>query len=121
VNQAFSTSSRKKVRGLKCFAGVSSLNERGSLGRGFTRLDGSFPIGRLQVNILCASHQFDFSGEPSVTALRSKFSQLAQIFSSSPSSSSSNSHVLDSEDEDEDEDDLAAASAVIGPLGFASI
>ena len=36
VSSAFQTSSRKNVRGLKCFAGVKSLNERGSLRRGGT-------------------------------------------------------------------------------------
>ena len=35
----------KKVRGLKCFAGVKSLNERGSFRRGAGRLDFSFVIG----------------------------------------------------------------------------
>src|ERR1035441_7272203 len=30
VNKAFQIISRKNVRGLKCFAGVKSLNERGS-------------------------------------------------------------------------------------------
>jgi hypothetical protein len=31
VSNAFQTSSLKKVRGLKCFEGVKSLNERGNL------------------------------------------------------------------------------------------
>ena len=34
VSQAFQISSRKNVRGLKCFDGVKSLNERGNLRRG---------------------------------------------------------------------------------------
>ena len=34
VSRAFQTSSRKNVAGLKCFAGVKSLNERGSFRRG---------------------------------------------------------------------------------------
>src|SRR6201996_9591727 len=34
VSSAFKTSSRKKVAGLKWFAGVNSLNERGSFLRG---------------------------------------------------------------------------------------
>jgi hypothetical protein len=33
------------VAGLKCFAGVKSLNERGSFRRGAGRLDFSFVIG----------------------------------------------------------------------------
>ena len=45
VNQPFKISSWKKVRGLKCFAGVKSLNERGSFRRGAGRLDFSFVIG----------------------------------------------------------------------------
>jgi hypothetical protein len=35
------------VRGLKCFAGVKSLNERGSFRRGAGRLNFSFVIGDL--------------------------------------------------------------------------
>jgi hypothetical protein len=38
VNHAFQMSSWKKVRGLKCFAGVKSLNERGNRRRGGTGL-----------------------------------------------------------------------------------
>jgi hypothetical protein len=34
VSSAFQIISRKNVRGLKCFDGVKSLNERGSLRRG---------------------------------------------------------------------------------------
>src|SRR5271167_3078566 len=34
VSKAFQTNSRKNVAGLKCFAGVKSLNERGSFRRG---------------------------------------------------------------------------------------
>ena len=44
VSRAFQTISRKKVRGLKCLAGVKSLNERG---RGWRTCAGRYGLGLL--------------------------------------------------------------------------
>ena len=50
VNHAFQISSWKKVRGLKCFDGVKSLNERGNLRRGGTgRCGTGFVMRRLDL------------------------------------------------------------------------
>src|SRR5208282_6084678 len=51
VSSAFQTSSRKNVRGLKCFDGVKSLNERGSRRRGAAECGGTgFVIQHLYSN-----------------------------------------------------------------------
>ena len=47
VNSLSRPVSRKNVRGLKCFAGVKSLNERGSFRRGAGRLEFALAIGDL--------------------------------------------------------------------------
>ena len=60
VNQPFQTSSWKKVRGLKCFAGVKSLNDRGSLRRGGTgRLAASFVMRQPNSSTRRAFDQFE--------------------------------------------------------------
>src|ERR1035438_2153892 len=51
VSSAFQTSSRKNVRGLKCFDGVKSLKERGNLRRGGAgRVETGFFIRCLDFN-----------------------------------------------------------------------
>jgi hypothetical protein len=60
VNQPFQIISRKNVPGLKCFAGVKSLNERGNF---FFGASGRWPVGfvmqQLDFNTPCAFDQFE--------------------------------------------------------------
>src|SRR5579863_6751885 len=60
VNHAFSTISLKNVRGLKCFAGVSSLKERGSLRRDGAPLDFAFAIEQSKPSTFLFRHQISF-------------------------------------------------------------
>ena len=55
VSRAFKTSSRKNVAGLKCFAGVKSLKERGSL-----RREAILGETGLFINLLETLHVFAF-------------------------------------------------------------
>jgi hypothetical protein len=78
VSNAFQTSSWKNVRGLKCFDGVKSLNERGNLRRGGAeRCETGFVIRHLYFNP-CA-RRMKWKMPMSFNFLRAKSGKLIKL------------------------------------------